>query len=305
MAFSVKPPEKRPLGQKYRFVLIRAGFYQNLKPDRKPRKKKMTTVRAKKNLGQHFLKDKNIAQKIVDSLKAEKLNKVLEIGPGMGVLTQFLLKSQSFETTVVEIDRESVDYLNAHFPELKDRIISHDFLRLNLHSYFNEPFAIIGNFPYNISSQIFFKVLEYRDQIPEVVGMLQKEVAERLAAPPGSKTYGILSVFLQAYYHIEYLFTVNEDVFSPPPKVKSGVIRLTRNQTGRLNCDEKLFTSLVKMAFNQRRKTMRNSLKSMINSDELKANPIFDQRPEQMSVDEFEMVTRLIGEQRKSSDQSQ
>ncbi len=254
----------------------------------------MTTVRAKKNLGQHFLKDKNIAQKIVESLKAENLDKVLEIGPGMGVLTQFLLQNKSYETTVVEIDRESVDYLNAHFPELNDRIISHDFLRLNLHQYFDEPFAIIGNFPYNISSQIFFKVLEYRNQVPEVVGMLQKEVAERLAAPPGSKTYGILSVFLQAYYNIEYLFTVNEDVFSPPPKVKSGVIRLTRNQTGRLNCDEKLFTSLVKMAFNQRRKTMRNSLKSMITSDELKANPIFDQRPEQMGVAQFEMITSMI-----------
>lgn len=265
----------------------------------------MTTVRAKKNLGQHFLKDKNIAQKIVESLQANELGKVLEIGPGMGVLTQFLLQNKSFETTVVEIDRESVDYLNNHFPELKDRIISHDFLRLNLHNHFQEPFAIIGNFPYNISSQIFFKVLEYRDQVPEVVGMLQKEVAERLAAGPGSKTYGILSVFLQAYYTIEYLFTVNEDVFSPPPKVKSGVIRLIRNQTEHLNCDEKLFKGIVKMAFNQRRKTMRNSLKSLIHSDELKANPIFDKRPEQMGVAEFELIVRMIGEQEKSSDLSQ
>ena len=264
----------------------------------------MTTVRAKKNLGQHFLKDLNIAQKIVESLQANNLNKVLEIGPGMGVLTQFLLQNNAFETSAVEIDRESVDYLNQHFPELKERIISHDFLKLNLNKYFTEPFAIIGNFPYNISSQIFFKVLEYRNQIPEVVGMLQKEVAERLAAPPGSKTYGILSVFLQAYYNIEYLFTVNEDVFTPPPKVKSGVIRLTRNQTEHLNCDEKLFRSIVKMAFNQRRKTMRNSLKTMINNDELKANPIFDKRPEQLGVAEFEMVVRMISEQNQSSDQS-
>ena len=257
----------------------------------------MTTVRAKKNLGQHFLKDKDIAKRIVDSLQTKNLSKVLEIGPGMGVLTQFLLQDGSFETSVVEIDRESVEYLNLHFPELKDRIISDDFLKLNLHTYFDEPFAIIGNFPYNISSQIFFKVLEYRNQIPEVVGMLQKEVAERLAAGPGSKTYGILSVFLQAYYDIEYLFTVDEDQFIPPPKVKGGVIRITRNQKEHLDCDEKLFKSIVKMAFNQRRKTMRNSLKTMITTDELKANPIFDKRPEQLGVAEFEMVVRLIGEQ--------
>lgn len=257
----------------------------------------MATVRAKKNLGQHFLKDKNIAQNIVESLRANNVSKVLEIGPGMGVLTQFLLQNKSYETSVVEIDRESVDYLNQHFPELNERIISADFLRLNLHKYYQEPFAIIGNFPYNISSQIFFKVLEYKDLVPEVVGMLQKEVAERLAAGPGSKTYGILSVFLQAYYDIEYLLTVNEDVFSPPPKVKSGVIRLTRNNTEHLNCDEKLFTGIVKMAFNQRRKTMRNSLKSMILNDDLKTNLIFDKRPEQLGVAEFEMIVRLIGEQ--------
>jgi 16S rRNA (adenine1518-N6/adenine1519-N6)-dimethyltransferase len=254
----------------------------------------MTTVRAKKNLGQHFLKDKTIAKNIVDSLQADKVDKVLEIGPGMGVLTQFLLEKTQFETYAVEIDRESVEYLNDHFPEMKDRIISNDFLRMRLDQLFNEPFAIIGNFPYNISSQIFFNILNYRDQIPEVVGMLQKEVAERLAAGPGSKTYGILSVFLQAYYDIEYLFTVHEDVFSPPPKVKSGVIRLTRNKTEKLQCDEKQFFSIVKMAFNQRRKTMRNSLKSMIVSEELKANPIFDKRPEQLGVAEFEMITRLI-----------
>jgi dimethyladenosine transferase len=257
----------------------------------------MTSVRAKKNLGQHFLNDKNIAKRIVDSLKADGISKVLEIGPGMGVLTQFLMQNSAYETSVVEIDRESVDYLEEHYPELKERIISADFLRLKLDNYFQERFAVIGNFPYNISSQIFLKILEYRNQIPEVVGMLQKEVAERLAEPPGSKTYGILSVFLQAYYNIEYLFTVHENVFTPPPKVKSGVIRLTRNERTHLDCDEKLFTSIVKMAFNQRRKTMRNSLKSLINSDELKANPIFDKRPEQLSVAEFELLARMIGEQ--------
>ncbi len=264
----------------------------------------MTLVRAKKNLGQHFLNDKNIAKRIVDSLRAEGVRKVLEIGPGMGVLTQFLMQNTTYETSVVEIDRESVEYLEKHYPDLTKRIISADFLRLKLDSYFDESFAIIGNFPYNISSQIFFKVLEYRNHVPEVVGMLQKEVAERLAEPPGSKTYGILSVLLQAYYNIEYLFTVHENVFTPPPKVKSGVIRLTRNERMHLDCDEKLFTSIVKMAFNQRRKTMRNSLKSMLNNDELKANPIFDKRPEQLSVAEFESLARMIGEQ-NNSDQSQ
>lgn len=257
----------------------------------------MTIVRAKKNLGQHFLKDKDIALKIVDSLRATNVNKVLEIGPGMGVLTEFLLKNKSFETSVVEIDRESVDYLIVHFPALKERIISADFLRMRIDQIFEEPFAIIGNFPYNISSQIFFRVLEFRNQIPEVVGMLQKEVAERLAAGPGSKTYGILSVFLQAYYDIEYLFTVDQEQFNPPPKVKGGVIRLTRNEAEHLDCDEKLFKSLVKMAFNQRRKTMRNSLKTLITADALKSNPIFDRRPEQLGVAEFVMLTRLIGEQ--------
>lgn len=265
----------------------------------------MTYVRAKKNLGQHFLKDQTIAKQIVDSLKADKLDKVLEVGPGMGVLTQYLLQNKSFETFAVEIDRESVDYLNIHYPELKERIISHDFLSLNLHDYFTEPFALIGNFPYNISSQIFFKVLEYKDHIPEVVGMLQKEVAERLASPPGSKAYGILSVFLQAYYDIEYLFTVHEDVFSPPPKVKSGVIRVTRNNTKHLDCDEKLFKGVVKMAFNQRRKTMRNSLRTMINTDELKVNPIFNKRPEQLGVDEFVKLVQLIADPNNVIDPTQ
>ena len=257
----------------------------------------MTIVRAKKNLGQHFLTDKNIARKIVESLQVSGTDQVLEIGPGMGVLTQFLLQKETFQTTVVEIDRESVEYLNNHFPELKDRIISKDFLKMDLASHFSKPFAIIGNFPYNISSQIFFKVLGNRDQIPEVVGMLQKEVAERISTGPGSKTYGILSVFLQAFYDIEYLFTVNEHVFSPPPRVKSAVIRLTRNQKQQLECDEKLFFQLVKAGFNQRRKTLRNSLKMFIRDATLKENDLFSLRPEQLNVNDFEQLTRLIESQ--------
>lgn len=259
----------------------------------------MTTVRAKKNLGQHFLKDKNIAKKIVDSLEATHVQDVLEVGPGMGVLTQFLLQNEQYRTTVVEIDRESVDYLNNHYPELNDRIISKDFLRLNLKEYFTGPFAVIGNFPYNISSQIFFKVLEYKNQVPEVVGMIQKEVAERLSTGPGSKTYGILSVLLQAYYDIEYLFTVHENVFIPPPKVKSAVIRLKRNQRERLDCDEALFVRIIKAAFNQRRKTMRNSLKMFLTDETLKNDAFFNKRPEQLSVSEFEHLTRLISDQPK------
>ncbi|WP_339737822.1 16S rRNA (adenine(1518)-N(6)/adenine(1519)-N(6))-dimethyltransferase RsmA [uncultured Sunxiuqinia sp.] len=254
----------------------------------------MINVRAKKNLGQHFLNDKNIALKIVDSLQADDIKHVLEVGPGMGVLTQFLLQKKNYQTTVVEIDRESVAYLKVHFPELEDRIISRDFLKMDLGAYFSEPFAIIGNFPYNISSQIFFKVLEHRDQIPEVVGMIQKEVAERIATGPGSKTYGILSVFLQAFYDIDYLFTVHENVFIPPPKVKSGVIRLRRNHTKALNCNEKLFFQLVKAGFGQRRKMLRSSVKSFIRDEELKQDPIFSKRPEQLSVNDFERLTRLI-----------
>ncbi len=254
----------------------------------------MINVRAKKNLGQHFLNDKNIALKIVDSLQADDIKHVLEVGPGMGVLTQFLLRKKNYQTTVVEIDRESVAYLKVHFPELEDRIISRDFLKMDLGAYFSEPFAIIGNFPYNISSQIFFKVLEHRDQIPEVVGMIQKEVAERIATGPGSKTYGILSVFLQAFYDIDYLFTVHENVFIPPPKVKSGVIRLRRNHTKALNCNEKLFFQLVKAGFGQRRKMLRSSVKSFIRDEKLKQDPIFSKRPEQLSVNDFERLTRLI-----------
>lgn len=280
-------------------IFLGYGWYESFRfvSVQNERGKKMANVRAKKNLGQHFLKDQEIARRIVDSLRNETVRKVLEVGPGMGVLTRYLLQNTAYETFVVEIDRESVDYLNQHFPELNERIFSEDFLHMNLGNYFKEPFTLIGNFPYNISSQIFFKVLEYKDQIPEVVGMLQKEVAERLASPPGSKVYGILSIFLQAYYDIEYLFTVHEDVFIPPPKVKSGVIRLRRNAVEKLACDEKLFTSIVKMAFNQRRKTMRNSLKAMIVTEELKSNPILDKRPEQLGVNEFVFLTNLVSEQ--------
>ncbi len=262
----------------------------------------MTIVRAKKNLGQHFLKDKNIAQKIVESLSANQNETILEIGPGMGVLTQFLLE-KNYQLHVVEIDNESVEYLQNHFPQLQEHIISGDFLRMDLQKYFSGPFSVIGNFPYNISSQIFFKVLENREQIPEVVGMIQKEVAERIAAPHGSKTYGILSVLLQAFYRIEYLFTVGEQVFIPPPKVKSAVIRLTRNDRKQLDCDEKMFFRVVKMAFNQRRKTMRNSLKAMLTDESLKSSKLLALRPEQLSVPNFELLTRLISEQPKTGEQ--
>ncbi len=254
----------------------------------------MSLVRAKKNLGQHFLIDQNIARNIVESLTNTDGYDVLEIGPGMGVLTQYLLQKPAFTTSVVEIDTESVEYLHEHYPELSPRIISKDFLRMRLDDYFPGKFCIIGNFPYNISSQIFFKVLDYRDQIPEVVGMIQKEVAERLATGPGSKAYGILSVILQAFYDIEYLFTVHEKVFNPPPRVKSAVIRLKRNNRVKLDCDEKLFIQVVKMAFNQRRKTMRNSLRQFITTEEMKAMDVFNLRPEQMSVAAFEELTLMI-----------
>jgi len=253
----------------------------------------MGYVRAKKNLGQHFLKDLNIAKKIVSGLKSTNISKVLEIGPGMGVLTQFLLEEDRFETYVVEIDTESVTYLKKNFPDLTDRIIGEDFLKYNLSNLFKEQFAIIGNFPYNISSQIFFKVLAHRDQIPEVVGMIQKEVAERMCAGPGSKTYGILSVLIQAFYKIEYLFTVSEKVFDPAPKVKSAVIRMERNNRSALSCDESLFFRVVKTGFNQRRKTLRNSLKSILGDKKLE-DDIMSQRPEQLSVEQFTYLTNKI-----------
>lgn len=252
-------------------------------------------VRAKKGLGQHFLRDHQIASDIVDALIMGDRTKVLEVGPGMGVLTRFLLEKKTFETTVVEIDRDSVSYLKTHIPELEERIIEGDFLQMDLKNKFlSTPFSLIGNFPYNISSQILFKVLDNRELIPEVVGMLQKEVAERICTGPGSKTYGILSVLLQAWYKAEYLFTVHEDVFDPPPKVKSAVIRLTANGRTALGCSEKLFKAVVKQSFNQRRKMLRNSIKSFTpRYDELDAHTL-TRRPEQLSVEEFIQLTNDI-----------
>ncbi|MDV6167573.1 16S rRNA (adenine(1518)-N(6)/adenine(1519)-N(6))-dimethyltransferase RsmA [Flavobacterium sp. DG1-102-2] len=254
----------------------------------------MDKVKAKKHLGQHFLKDESIARDIADALSLNGYKKVLEIGPGMGVLTKYLLE-KPVETYVIEIDTESVDYLNAHYPKLHGKIISEDFLKYHIAKDFgDEPFAIIGNFPYNISTQIVFRTLELRDRIPEFSGMFQKEVAERICEKKGSKTYGILSVLAQAFYHAEYLFTVDEHVFNPPPKVKSGVLRLTRKEDYHLPVDEKLFFTVVKMAFNQRRKTLRNSLKTYNLSDNLKEDTIFDLRPEQLSVEQFIDLTQKI-----------
>lgn len=252
----------------------------------------MSIVRAKKALGQHFLKDQNIARKIVDSLKAEDISVVIEIGPGMGVLTQYLLEKE-YTTIPVEIDQESVTYLKAAYPQLNDILVHGDFLALALSSISNEKLAVIGNFPYNISSQIFFRVIENRQQVKEVVCMIQKEVAQRIACKPGSKEYGILSVLLQAYYNIEYLFTVHENVFSPPPKVKSGVIRLVRNKTEQLDCDEHLFFRVVKASFNQRRKVISNSLKGLTPNLN-KEHPLLSKRPEQLSVAEFVELTNLV-----------
>ena len=252
------------------------------------------SVRAKKHLGQHFLRDENIAKKIADSLSLKDYKKVLEIGPGMGVLTKYLLE-KDITTYVIEIDSESVEYLQANYLNLAPRIIEKNFLKYDLNEVFNqEPFAIIGNFPYNISSQIVFKTLEMRHQIPEFSGMFQKEVAQRICEKEGSKAYGILSVLTQAFYDAEYLFTVPPSVFNPPPKVDSGVLRLTRKEHFDLPCDEKLFFRVVKTAFQQRRKTLRNSLKTFNLSNNLKANVIFGKRPEQLSVDSFIELTQLI-----------
>ena len=253
----------------------------------------MELVKAKKHLGQHFLKDLNIAQKIADTLSLANYKKVVEIGAGMGVLTQFLLKKDT-EVYVVEIDKESVAYLEAHYPELRGKIIADDFLKYDISGYLREPFAIIGNFPYNISTQIVFKLLELRDYVPEFSGMFQKEVAERICEREGSKTYGILSVLVQAFYEATYLFTVSEGVFNPPPKVKSGVLRLVRKPNYHLDCDEALFFTIVKTAFNQRRKTLRNSLKPLLTNETLKKNSIFDKRPEQLPWQDFVFITKEI-----------
>lgn len=284
-------------------------------------------VRAKKSLGQHFLTDLSIAQRIADSLTAPVTpgdstgdtgsstssgkdgagqTDVLEVGPGMGVLTQFLLQRPELNLKMVEIDRESVDYLLVHFPQVNGSLIEADFLKLRLETFFKGQFCIIGNFPYNISSQIFFKILDYKESVPQVVCMIQKEVAERIAEKPGSKTYGILSVLLQAWYDIEYLFTVGEGAFNPPPKVKSAVIRLVRNSRKELGCDESLFKAVVKTSFNQRRKTMRNSLRPIVsakasregwNEEQVSAflsQPVFDLRPERLGVEDFISLTHSL-----------
>ena len=252
----------------------------------------MKRVRAKKHLGQHFLKDLYIARSIVEKLSGEGYDDVIEVGPGMGVLTQFLLPRE-FNTHVVEVDLASVFYLESSYPNLIPRIHKMDFLEIDLTKITNKPFGLIGNFPYNISSQILFKALDYKDQIPEIVGMFQKEVAERVASGPGNKKYGVISVLLQAYYDIEYLFTVPEDVFDPPPKVKSGVIRLKRNKQSRLDCNEKLFKRVVKQSFSQRRKTLKNSLKPLIGSHEFK-DSILSLRAERLSVNNFVYLTNRL-----------
>lgn len=254
----------------------------------------MSSVRPKKHLGQHFLKDLSIAERIANGLTGHgQYKSVLEVGPGTGVLTQFLLKDD-YQTWVVDIDKESIDYLQANFKELEDRIIDADFLKHDFLGHIGAPLAIIGNFPYNISSQIFFRILDFRNSIPEVVCMIQKEVAERIAEPPGSKTYGILSVLLQAYYDIEYLFTVKPGVFNPPPKVNSGVIRLKRNNVKQLNCDENLFKRVVKVGFQMRRKTLRNALKPIHLPEALADDPILNLRAEVLSVEQFVDLTNKI-----------
>lgn len=259
----------------------------------------MAEVRAKKALGQHFLTDLNIARKIATSLSggsAEAPDKVLEVGCGMGVLTQFLLERNDIVTYGAEIDTESVEYLHAHYPAFAPRLTEGDFLKMDLRETYGERLKIIGNFPYNISSQIFFKVLENRDIVPECVGMIQKEVAVRLAEPPGSKEYGILSVLLQAWYDIDYLFTVGEKVFNPPPKVKSAVVRLVRNNVERLDCDEQLFIKVVKASFGQRRKMLRNSLKAAFGNFGGNEHRFFTMRAEQLSVADFVELTNWVAE---------
>ena len=260
----------------------------------------MSLVKAKKYLGQHFLTDKNIAEKIVNSLQAkDQYKQVLEVGPGMGILSDFLLSKKDLETFLIDIDTESYDFLKKKYPQVGERLINGDFLELDFKSFFPGKLAVIGNFPYNISSQILFKVLDNRDQVSEVVGMFQKEVAERCAEKPGSKEYGILSVFLQAYYHVEYLFSVKPGVFNPPPKVTSAVIRLTRNEVDKLDCDEKLFWQVVKAGFNQRRKTLRNALSSLIPKENMSQDPMLDLRAERLSVNDFVKLTNLVTSLRK------
>lgn len=262
----------------------------------------MQKVKPKKALGQHFLTDLNIAARIASTLDEYKGVPVVEVGPGMGVLTQFLVQD-GHDVTVVELDKESVEYLQVNYPALDGHIVEGDFLNLDLAKLMHDkPFCVIGNYPYNISSQIFFKVLDYKDLIPCCSGMLQKEVAERLAAGPGSKVYGILSVLLQAWYDVEYLFTVDEHVFNPPPKVKSGVIRMRRNSVKELGCDERLFKTIVKTTFGQRRKTLRNSIKGLMPAGlVLPDDPVWAKRPEQLSVAEFIDLTNEVASLRAAT----
>lgn len=264
----------------------------------------MKTVKPKKNLGQHFLTDLNIAKAIADTVDACPGIPVLEVGPGMGVLTQYLV-TKDRDVRVVEIDKESVAYLNENFPKLRDNIIGDDFLRMDLNTLFGgRQFVLTGNYPYDISSQIFFKMLDNKDLIPCCTGMIQREVAQRMASAPGSKSYGILSVLIQAWYDVEYLFTVDENVFNPPPKVKSAVIRMTRNGVTNLGCDEQLFKRLVKTVFNQRRKMLRVSLRQMFSdvtpSDGFYAQDIMTLRPEQLSIPQFVELTNMVDAERRS-----
>jgi 16S rRNA (adenine1518-N6/adenine1519-N6)-dimethyltransferase len=252
-------------------------------------------VRAKKHLGQHFLKDEKVSERIADQYTAhDGCKTAIEIGPGMGALSKYLFRNESTQWWLLDVDEESIAYLKENYPERADHIVHGDFLRMDPRKLVgDEPFAVVGNFPYNISSQILFRCIEFRDQIPEIMGMFQKEVAERVAEKPGSKKYGILSVLLQAYYDIEYCFTVDEHVFDPPPKVKSGVIRCTRNAVRSLGCDERLFKTIVKMSFNQRRKTIRNSIKSLLPAG-YEDNPVLQLRPERLSVADFTELTKWV-----------
>lgn len=255
----------------------------------------MSTVRAKKHLGQHFLNDKNAAEKIVNALDPSLgFDTVLEVGPGMGVLSDFLLQNEVYKTWLIDVDEESIAYLADKYPQLENRLIHGDFLTLDFAAHFGPKLAVIGNFPYNISSQILFKILDERDRVVQMTGMFQKEVAERCVAKPGSKEYGILSVFLQTYYDIKYLFTVKAGAFNPPPKVLSGVITMTRNTRTTLDCNEKLFWRVVKAAFNQRRKTLRNALSAVVPKDRMSDNPLYELRAERLSVENFMELTREI-----------
>ncbi|MBQ2006714.1 MAG: 16S rRNA (adenine(1518)-N(6)/adenine(1519)-N(6))-dimethyltransferase RsmA [Bacteroidales bacterium] len=256
----------------------------------------MMEVRAKKALGQHFLTDQSIAKTIVRSLTEGGVADVLEIGPGMGVLTQYLLQREDINLKLVELDGESVAYLLTHFPNMQGKLYEADYLRLDIHRLFPGPYRVIGNFPYNISSQIFFKILDDKDRVGEVVCMIQKEVAERIAEKPGTKTYGILSVLLQAWYDIEYIITVGSGAFAPPPKVQSAVIRLRRNNRESLGCDEKLFKQVVKTAFNQRRKTLRNALKPLLPEGFDSSAEVFDLRAEKLSVEDYIALTQMIAQ---------